>query len=625
MKKTFVFAALCAAAIAVSCNKNVIDETVVNNDGETMTFTCVIAPDTKLGIDNAGKTTWEVGDEILVHGEYTGEGKSLTVALTANDISADGKTATINVTGVTPYERLNKFKSTIYAAYPASAVKDNDHCYYYSNFTDTNVPMMAAYNVDNTFVFYNLCGVIALTVNGDFDSVTFSGNNDETVGYSYYRSYVAQKTDDTPRLDYNYTTDGGTSGPLTSVSAPVVADGNTVNYIFLPNGTNFGGGFTFKFKKNDELAKVAKTNTAVNVGRSELLVLGDITSRLENYVPPTTSDHKSAITGATDITSGITANCYIVNSPGAYKFPAVKGNSATEAGNVFGAQILWETCNNGDDLSVNDVIAAVDFEDNWIYFKTPDVLKPGNALIAAKNSEGEIIWSWHIWVPATPVGVGGESLMDRNLGALSAPAVGPVDITTLGLAYQWGRKDPFPGPSTFDEAEPAGAKVAGTAISVVHDDAAPQGSVPLSILNPTVLYTTNNSDWSSSENSSLWNDGDAKTMYDPCPGGYRVPVAAKSPIVFAGDLSGSTGWAKDEANKLFTVGSEPALVFPLGGYIDDYSGSFKFCHVGDRVAIWAAEGSGVKGTVIDVRFDKGTQKTTTTSKSRVAYVRCVVE
>ncbi len=625
MKKTFVFAALCAAAIAVSCNKNVIDEPVVNNDGK-MTLTCVIDPGTKLGIDNAGKTTWEVGDEILIHGEYTKEGYCTTVALAADNISADGKTATFTIDGVTPYDRTSSgYISNLYAAFPASAVVMENHCYWNTRFTETNHPLMAGCNNGNTIIFRNLCGVISFRVSGSFDSYTLTGNSDEVVGYSPYQTRIRCKDDESISFDKVRDGDEFNSVSTKKVQGSLVADGNTDNFIFLPTGTNFASGFTISFYDGEDLVKIAKTNTAVNVGRSELLVLGDITSKLENYVAPTNSDHKSAITGATDITSGVTANCYIVNSPGAYKFPAVKGNSATEAGNVFGVELLWETCNTGDDLSVNDVIAAVDFEDNWIYFKTPDVLKPGNALIAAKNAQDNIIWSWHIWVPATPVGVGGESLMDRNLGALSAPAVGPVDITTLGLAYQWGRKDPFPGPSTFDEAEPAGAKVAGTAISVVHDDAAPQGSVPLSILNPTVLYTTNNSDWSSSENSSLWNDGDAKTMYDPCPGGYRVPVAAKSPIVFAGDLSGSTGWAKDEANKLFTVGSEPALVFPLGGYIDDYSGSFKFCHVGDRVAIWAAEGSGVKGTVIDVRFDKGTQKTTTTSKSRVAYVRCVVE
>ncbi len=38
--------------------------------------------------------------------------------------------------------------------------------------------------------------------------------------------------------------------------------------------------------------------------------------------------------------------------------------------------------------------------------------------------------------------VGGYTLMDRNIGALNKT---PGDRDSFGLAYQWGRKDPFPG------------------------------------------------------------------------------------------------------------------------------------------------------------------------------------
>jgi len=42
--------------------------------------------------------------------------------------------------------------------------------------------------------------------------------------------------------------------------------------------------------------------------------------------------------------------------------------------------------------------------------------------------------------------------MDRNLGAAT---VTTNTVSTLGLLYQWGRKDPFPGSSsTSDEEEP---------------------------------------------------------------------------------------------------------------------------------------------------------------------------
>lgn len=40
--------------------------------------------------------------------------------------------------------------------------------------------------------------------------------------------------------------------------------------------------------------------------------------------------------------------------------------------------------------------------------------------------------------------------MDRNIGATSVSA---TDITSMGLTYQWGRKDPFPA-NVFFGANP---------------------------------------------------------------------------------------------------------------------------------------------------------------------------
>lgn len=87
-------------------------------------------------------------------------------------------------------------------------------------------------------------------------------------------------------------------------------------------------------------------------------------------------------------------------------------------------------------------------------FKTPEVLKNGNAVIAVQDAEGRILWSWHIWIckdycPGDTDQVyynDAGTLMDRNLGATSAV---PGDVGALGLLYQWGRKDPFLGSSSI--------------------------------------------------------------------------------------------------------------------------------------------------------------------------------
>ena len=287
MRTKFLIIALLLGAVVSSCRKEDPFGSGSGRELQQRTLSCVLDADTKLGIDGAGKTRWEPGDRILVHGEYTGSGKSATVTLEAGDISADGKTATIRFSGVKPYDRSSDkgYLSSIYAGYPADAVINNDHCYYYTQFNDTNHPLMAAYDSGDKLVFYNLCGVISFTVSGDFDSYEFYGNGGETVGYTRYRSYLVLKKDGTPRLDYNYTSDNGTSGPLTSVSGSLVADGSTVNRICIPAGANFKTGFTLLLKKNGQAVQKASTQKAVNLKRNSLLALGDIGPQLTELSP----------------------------------------------------------------------------------------------------------------------------------------------------------------------------------------------------------------------------------------------------------------------------------------------------------------------------------------------------
>ncbi len=57
----------------------------------------------------------------------------------------------------------------------------------------------------------------------------------------------------------------------------------------------------------------------------------------------------------------------------------------------------------------------------------------------------QVAWSWHIWrtdAPAEKEAAAGCTILDRNLGATS---VTPGDVSSYGLYYQWGRKDPFVG------------------------------------------------------------------------------------------------------------------------------------------------------------------------------------
>ena len=107
-------------------------------------------------------------------------------------------------------------------------------------------------------------------------------------------------------------------------------------------------------------------------------------------------------TGPKNLSKKGAANSYIVTEPGDYKFWAVQGNSGI-AVNPATVEVLWETWNNAEEVTANSVVATVRLDGSYVVFATPETLKPGNAVIAAKDAAGIILWSWHIWVPATEI------------------------------------------------------------------------------------------------------------------------------------------------------------------------------------------------------------------------------
>lgn len=146
--------------------------------------------------------------------------------------------------------------------------------------------------------------------------------------------------------------------------------------------------------------------------------------------------------------------------------------------------------------------------------------------------------------------------MDRNLGALSAS---PSDgFATHGLIYQWGRKDPFPSPTgetLLDEeynyidgcdGEAILYDMEGNALPSILAQADAHGSLEKSVANPMTFYymtyfhtgetdeygqeivlnDPRTGDWTDSSNDDFWGGvSGMKSMYDPCPPGWKVPVS----------------------------------------------------------------------------------------------------
>lgn len=241
----------------------------------------------------------------------------------------------------------------------------------------------------------------------------------------------------------------------------------------------------------------------------------------------------------TDLSKSETANCYIVRTVGEYSFDAtVRGNGRKVEGIDFteeklkpaDVRLVWQSNKDG-------LIESLSLKDGRIHFSAKNL--GGNALVAALDEAGNIIWSWHIWLLDEDIADvktrKGALIMDRNLGATS---LDPESPESHGLLYQWGRKDPFPhspvvsGGTTSTMPVPVydlkGNEVEVAASSRENTDS---NTLEYAVSNPTTVLSnysqyTECRDWLSKEfsNPALWGGSDGeKSLFDPCPAGYRVP------------------------------------------------------------------------------------------------------
>lgn len=142
----------------------------------------------------------------------------------------------------------------------------------------------------------------------------------------------------------------------------------------------------------------------------------------------------------------------------------------------------------------------------------------GNVLVAVfddvngngvRDEDEEIKWSWHIWVcdgDDLPREHGTSRWMDRYLGATDTKwndfANEEIDGDPVaGLYYFWGRKDPIAWPD----------------MKIRFPDAS-EDILKYSIKNPLTYFLQ----WDDYVGGEAWGHLGGKTVYDPCPYGWRV-------------------------------------------------------------------------------------------------------
>ena len=341
---------------------------------------------------------------------------------------------------------------------------------------------------------------------------------------------------------------------------------------------------------------------------------------LRNNQPKGTVENPYDLSTDGGTTNATTANCYVVNAAGTYKLPLVYGNALkngndnTSAYNAYNGgrfndylnrPIDGPYINKAKDCTLVWSDAFYMFKDvkisddkKYLIFSIDEnFLQQANAIVAVRDAEGRIMWSWHIWVIEKDLN-DVISLQDGEDGRKNAyqmmPAIlGWVDGKTIyyeartmsfeftqegtnskitmnveqegaefnyldggSVYYQWGRKDPIVGLKNRtayggQDYRPQDVTDENYKYKYIRKEV----SLGESIQNPNVYYLATvdsqaGRSWMKTPTYYNWDNESLganpqdkttsiKTVYDPSPKGFKVPPSRAFSVFVNGNESSS--------------------------------------------------------------------------------------
>ena len=584
--KKILWTILGVMATLSSCHMEEPYSAEATNDSDQFFATICDDGSSKTVMDDNNNIRWSANDQLIifkktslglkyqVQDEYVGETSgyfSKVISETPSEDFGAGMSIDHNI-AYYPYSSGIKFAKSG-SDYTLKVTLPAEQSYALESFGNGAFPMAAVSN-DYDLTFKNICGGIKLQFKGKCKvaSIRIEGKNNEKLsGAATVTVYTSEESVPAIAMADN----ASTSVTLDCGDGVQLNEATATEFIIALPPTSFTKGFSITVTDNYGDTQTVETSKANEVLRSTLLKMPEIAI---NHLPKT------------NLSENGTANCYIVSEAGPYKFIPTKGNSNEGVGSIASVEVLWETFCTDATPDAGDLIKNVKYKNGTISFDTSDPYKEGNAVIAAKDGNGTILWSWHIWLTDQPEGQeyynNAGIVMDRNLGATGTT---PGNVAALGLLYQWGRKDPFLGSSSISSNTRAKSTI--TWPSAVTSTAS-TGTISYTVSNPTtfVTYNTNNWDWyypdSSSTCDTRWStSSNPKTIYDPCPAGWRTPEGGYN-SVWAKALGISSYLENpdmyDPVNKGMNLsgisGSASTIWYPAIGVID--SGDGHLCYVG---------------------------------------------
>lgn len=608
-----------AAALTFSCQKaELANNDVVDNGknevvdfvpgpGKILAVTPTGGADTKVAFGTANEdgsipVVWVDKDAIKVYSENN---------LTGAEYTFEGTDASSAVFTGAPVEG-----ETRYAVYPATRAKEMKDGKVGVSFADLQqkqlfhstlknnsnnlkyMPMWAKETSEGVFTFENLCGAVAFRFNDyqelrgmKITNVTLTSKSVNISGWGYVDPATGELTlygsDESDR--YISVNNDKSTGPydIANTENKSINDAGKTGFIMaLPAGTYPANDLTVTI--TDNFGRVFE-----RVITSELVVSpGEL--RTFPTLSFTFSYGKS--------------NCIVVKKGEIKSFDAApyysfskslsvdsmkpvknaEGEAFCEEGTTL--ERVWGIRNNYAKPTVTSVLPDGNFTKDGNTITITGGTNVGNALLALKASDGTILWSWHIWVvddlaDQTYTNCEGQpTFLDRNLGATSNEYNNRYSI---GLYYQYGRKDPFViRTDAFTVTKSGDLYTADVEITDVEVRTSDNSNMSWTIKNPNkrIVYTATASgnppkgfnNWLNPE-SEIYNNwgspgkvtsvdecavskGGYKTIYDPCPEGYRVPDY----YYFTG-LTLENGVGESGKGVKFTVANSVEAVYPLPG------------------------------------------------------------
>lgn len=325
--------------------------------------------------------------------------------------------------------------------------------------------------------FNHVCSGLRFQVSSStISAVSIRGNNGEKIAGNFRFRFASE---DTPVAQ-------DASEEVVTLTAPggYFELGKYYYIVILP--TVFSGGFTLMADNGSQLGEL-RFNSKVIFSRGTFKnITGNLNERMSWNAPKAQVYYGSQ-------------NTYIL-SPGERLVLDVQprkiygdwqrsGLPATSADTPASSAVLW----GGACISYTSVA------DGRLTVSTTDT--PGRALVAV-NKDESTLWSFLVWVK--------EGITETTLpnGKRLLPPLGD------DCYFQWGRKDPL-----LSSASRLGNEYHGLAGATTHPTAFIKG-------------VTSAYDWFcegsvDDQDATLWGGtGGPKTVWDPCPQGYRVPSEA---------------------------------------------------------------------------------------------------